>query len=311
MWSRRQFIKQAGVAGAVLGTGLPQALLAETDAAASLTILHTNDVHSRVEPFPADDKKYPGMGGAAMRATLIGQIRLQQEHVLLLDAGDIFQGTPYFNFFHGDVEIDLMNQMGYEAATIGNHDFDGGLDTLARQVKRARFPFVNCNYDFAGTPVDGLVHQHWIIKKGRLKIGLTGCGVELSGLVPDKLFGAVRYHDPVERVREQVQVLKRDKGCDLIICLSHLGYKYDNQKVSDIILAESTENIDLIIGGHTHTFLEKPDSRTNMQGEQTQINQVGWAGLQLGKLDYVFTNKSGKRLAKHHTVAVAEKSIGK
>jgi 5'-nucleotidase len=199
-------------------------------------------------------------------------------YVLVLDAGDIFQGTPYFNFFHGDLEIDLMNKMRYDAATIGNHDFDGGIDTLAKQITRSNFPFVNCNYDFTNTPVAGKVHKHVVIKKGKLKIGITGCGVELNGLVPDKLYVNTKYLDPVKCVQEQVDILKYEKKCHLIICLSHLGYKYDNAKVSDIVLAKQTTNIDLIIGGHTHTFLEKPDVQKNKDGKDVLINQVGWAG---------------------------------
>ena len=312
MWSRREFIKKALASGMIAGAiGDPLKMLANTEADQSLCILHTNDVHSRVEPFPLDDKKYPGMGGAAMRATLFEKIRKENKHTLTLDAGDIFQGTPYFNFFNGNIEIDLMNQMGYEASTIGNHDFDGGLEMLSTQISRAQFPFVNCNYDFSGTPVAGKVHKHVIIKKGKIKIGITGCGVELNGLVPDKLYGQTQYLDPVKNIQEQVDILKNEKGCHLIICLSHLGYKYDNQKVSDIVLAENTNNIDLIIGGHTHTFLDQPDIRRNNRGENVVINQVGWAGLQIGKLEYLFEKKSKKSLSKHHTVIVSEKAIEK
>jgi 5'-nucleotidase len=312
MWSRRKFIKRSLTAGAVWSAvSDPLDIFASVDGGQTLSILHTNDVHSRVEPFPLDDKKYPGMGGAAMRATIFEKLRSENVHTLIVDAGDIFQGTPYFNFFKGDVEIDLMNQMGYEAATIGNHDFDGGLETLAKQVSRAQFPFVNCNYDFADTPVAGKVHKHRIIKKGKLKIGITGCGVELNGLVPDKLFGKTKYFDPILHVQEQADILKHDEGCHLIVCLSHLGYKYDNQKVSDVVLAEQTNNIDLIIGGHTHTFLDQPDIRLNNRSEKVVINQVGWAGLQIGKLDYFFERKSKKKLSKHHTVIVSENSIEK
>lgn len=288
MQNRRDFLKTSVFGGAVLGTVLSPLSLLAKEQEEQLTILHTNDVHSHIEPFPDDDAKYPGMGGAAHRAVIIQKIRNTKENVLVLDAGDIFQGTPYFNFFHGDLEIDLMNQMGYDAATIGNHDFDGGIDTLAKQISRAAFPFVNCNYDFTGTPVAGKVHKHIVIKKRRLKIGITGCGVELDGLVPDKLFAGTRYLDPVKTVQEQVDILKYEKKCHLIICLSHLGYKYGNAKVSDIVLARETSGIDVIIGGHTHTFLEAPVSEKNKTGKDVLINQVGWAGLQIGQLDYFF-----------------------
>jgi 5'-nucleotidase len=230
---------------------------------------------------------------------------------LVLDAGDIFQGTPYFNFFQGDLEIDLMNKMRYDAATIGNHDFDGGIDTLAKQITRSNFPFVNCNYDFTNTPVAGKVHKHVVIKKGKLKIGITGCGVELNGLVPDKLYVNTKYLDPVKCVQEQVDILKYEKKCHLIICLSHLGYKYDNAKVSDIVLAKQTTNIDLIIGGHTHTFLEKPDVQKNKDGKDVLINQVGWAGIQIGQLEYIFEKSFRKKLSNYQTVIVDKKSIEK
>ncbi|MCB9034851.1 MAG: metallophosphatase [Chitinophagales bacterium] len=310
MQSRRHFLKSTLVGSTVLLANNPQQVFA-ANAATDLCILHTNDVHSRIEPFPSNDKKYPNMGGIAMRKTLLDNIRKQESNTLLLDAGDIFQGTPYFNFFHGDVEIDMMNLLGYNAATIGNHDFDGGIDVLAKQIKRANFPFVNCNYDFSNTIVNGLVHKKVIIKKGKLKIGITGCGVALDGLVPNQLYKETKYIEPIEAVQEQVNQLKQQDQCDLIICLSHLGYKYDNDKVSDHTLANAVKNLDLIIGGHTHTFLEVPTMITNKWNQQVIINQVGWAGLYLGQLNFKFEKKSKKYLSKHHTVIVDKKSIEK
>jgi len=312
MQNRRSFLKKT-VTGAVIASTVssPYSLFAAQSNKEQLTILHTNDVHSHIEPFADDDKKYPGLGGAEYRATIIESIRKQNQHVLVLDAGDIFQGTPYFNFFHGDLEIDLMNKMKYDAATIGNHDFDGGIDTLAKQIMRANFPFVNCNYDFTNTPVDGKVHKHIIIKKGKLKIGITGCGVELIGLVPDKLFTNTKYLDPIKSVQEQVNILKHDKKCHFIICLSHLGYKYDNSKVSDIVLAQQTNHIDLIIGGHTHTFLEAPTEAKNKDGKEVLINQVGWAGVQIGQLNYLFEKSFSKNLRNSQTVIVDKKSSEK
>lgn len=308
MQSRRAFLKTSLLGSAALGAlSSPLDLLAD-NAKTSLTILHTNDMHSHVEPFPDDDKKYPGLGGAEYRASIIKNIRENQQQVLLLDAGDIFQGTPYFNFFNGNLDIDLMNKMRYDAATIGNHDFDGGIDTLAKQITRANFPFVNCNYDFSGTPVQGKVHKHIIIKKGKLKIGITGCGVELNGLVPDKLYASTQYLDPIKYVQEQVDILKHKEQCHLIICLSHLGFKYDSSKISDIVLAQQTSNIDVIIGGHTHTFLDEPVSEKNKDGKTTLINQVGWAGIQIGRLDYLFEKNYRKKLSNTQTVIVDKKS---
>lgn len=310
MQSRRNFLKKSIIGATVAATISPYDLIAST-ASTSLTILHTNDVHSHIEPFPLDDKKYPGLGGAAVRAELIKNIRQINKNVLLLDAGDIFQGTPYFNFFHGALEIDLMNQMQYDAATIGNHDFDGGLETLATQITRAQFPFVNCNYDFTHTPVNGKVHQRIVINKEKLKIGITGCGVELTGLVPDKLYGDTKYLDPISCVQKQVDILKNEMKCQLIICLSHLGYRYDNDKISDIMLAQKTKDIDLIIGGHTHTFLEAPTAVKNKIGKEVLINQVGWAGVQLGQINYFFEKSFQKKLSNYQTVIVDKKSIGK
>jgi 5'-nucleotidase len=310
MQNRREFLKTS-LAGAVLSAVASPLSLQAAEVKTPLTILHTNDVHSHIEPFADDDKKYPGLGGAAYRATILDNIRKKSDNVLVLDAGDIFQGTPYFNFFQGDLEIDLMNKMRYDAATIGNHDFDGGIDTLAKQITRSNFPFVNCNYDFTNTPVAGKVHKHVVIKKGKLKIGITGCGVELNGLVPDKLYVNTKYLDPVKCVQEQVDILKYEKKCHLIICLSHLGYKYDNAKVSDIVLAKQTTNIDLIIGGHTHTFLEKPDVQKNKDGKDVLINQVGWAGIQIGQLEYFFEKSFRKKLSNYQTVIVDKKSIEK
>ncbi len=312
MPTRRDFIKTAVAGSVAIGaTASPASLWAAQDTQEELVILHTNDVHSHVEPFPEDDKKYPGLGGAEYRATIIENVRKKKSNVLVLDAGDIFQGTPYFNFFHGDLEIDLMNKMSYDAATIGNHDFDGGIDNLARQITRAHFPFVNSNYDFSETSVAGKVHKHIIIKKGKLKIGITGCGVELDGLVPEKLYDKTKYLDPVKCVQEQVDILKNDKKCHLVICLSHLGYSYENSKVSDIVLAQQTQGIDLIIGGHTHTFLEAPVPVKNKEGKEVLINQVGWAGVQLGQLEYFFKKSFSKKLSNSQTVIVDKKSIGK
>jgi len=312
MQSRRSFLKKS-IAGAIAARAIssPLDVFSENSHHHQLTILHTDDVHSHIEAFAADDKKYPGLGGAEYRATIIENIRKKKSNTLVLDAGDIFQGTPYFNFFHGDLEIDLMNKMKYDAATIGNHDFDGGIDTLAKQITRANFPFVNSNYDFTNTPVAGKVHKNIVIKKGKLKIGITGCGVELVGLVPDKLFTNTKYLDPIKSVQEQVDILKFEKKCHFIICLSHLGYKYDDNKISDIVLSNKTKHIDLIIGGHTHTFLEAPTKEKNSEGKDVLINQVGWAGVQIGQLDYFFEKSFSKNLRNSQTVIVDKKSSEK
>ena len=252
----------------------------------SLSILFTNDWHSRIEPFPMDGGKYQGSGGASKRAALINKIRRENKHVLLLDSGDIFQGTPYFNFFGGKLEFELMSQMKYDAVTLGNHDFDNGVDGLVRQMPFASFPFINCNYDFEGTQLDGKVMPYKVFKKGSTRIGVLGVGIELTGLVSKKLFGNVQYRDPIKHANDVADHLKNKLKCDLVICLSHLGFEYKTDKVSDITFAKQSANIDLILGGHTHTFIERPIEVINKQSKVVNILQTGWAGINLGKIDY-------------------------
>jgi 5'-nucleotidase len=230
------------------------------------------------------------MGGVSKRYQLINKIREEEDLVLVLDAGDIFQGTPYFNKYGGILEMKLMTEMGYDAATMGNHDFDAGLEGFLKAKQFAKFPFLCANYDFSNTLLKGQTQENVIIKKGSLKIGIFGIGVELKGLVPESKYEGTIYNDPIETANQQAQILKK-QGCDLIICLSHLGFEYSTDKVSDRVLAQKTENIHLIIGGHTHTFLEKPIEEKNLNNEVVLINQVGWAGLKIGRLDFEFDDK--------------------
>ena len=309
MQSRRKFITQSALAaGAILSSNPLFAEMQRDAAVKKLTILHTNDVHSRMEPFPMDGGRNQGLGGVAPRAALIAQIRSEVEQVLLLDAGDIFQGTPYFNLYKGEPEMKAMAAMGYDAATMGNHDFDGGLDNFATQLKHVQFPIVMCNYDFTNTPMEFKYQPYKIFTKGKLKIGVTGVGIEMVGLIPDSLFGNTKYLDPIQKLNETAALLKKEKSCDMVICLSHLGYKYRDNKVSDIVLAGETENIDLIIGGHTHTFMDAPELYKNKIGSDVLVNQVGWAGIQLGRLDFDLAGFKVNKLAKSHTVVVREKT---
>lgn len=307
MQNRRKFITQSLLATGAILTG-KSAFAEELTEVKKLTILHTNDVHSRLEPFPMDGGKNQGLGGVEARADIINKIRSEEEHVLLLDAGDIFQGTPYFNMYKGEPEIKAMALMGYDAATMGNHDFDAGLEDLATQLKHANFPILLCNYDFTNTPMEFKSQPYKIFKKGGLKIGVTGVGIEMKGLVPDALYGNTKYLDPIENANRTADMLKREKGCDMVICLSHLGYKYPDNKISDIIFAKETANIDLILGGHTHTFLDAPVTYTNKNGSDVLVNQVGWAGIVLGRLDFEFSKFKKKNLAKSHTVLVSKKT---
>ncbi len=292
--NRRIFIRQAAIGGGLLLVpGLQAAPLSRR--ATRLTILHTNDWHSRIDPFPDDGGRNANQGGAVRRAALIRQIRQEEEQVVLLDSGDIFQGTPYFNFFLGELEMKLMTQMGYDAATIGNHDFDGGIENLATQLRHADFPLLSANYDFTGTPLQDRTEAYSVFDKGGIRVGVFGLGIELRGLVPDTLFGKTDYQDPIERGNRTALHLRSRERCDLVICLSHLGYRYPDQKVSDVVLASATRNIDVILGGHTHTFLDAPVTVDNLDGDPVIINQVGFAGLRLGRLDISFPGGGSRR----------------
>lgn len=283
---RQEFLKKIGlVTGGML---FSNSLFASTFSKAKskkLVILHTNDTHSNIDSFPSNHPKFPGMGGVAKRFTLIQKIRSENEHVLLLDSGDIFQGTPYFNTFNGELEMKLMSKMGYDAATMGNHDFDIGLEGFMNAKKHANFPFVCSNYNFSKTVLANETKLYHIFKKGGIKIGVFGIGVELNGLVPKDKYGETLYKDPIETANSMAQLLT-DLGCKVIICLSHLGYDYeDKARISDLVLAKETANIHLILGGHTHTFLDKPTVLNNANNQQVLINQVGWAGVNLGRID--------------------------
>jgi 5'-nucleotidase len=281
------------MAGASFLVSHPVLYAAEKPKSRKLTILHTNDVHSRLDPFT--DGSNAGKGGVAARAALVSKIRQEEAHVLLLDAGDMFQGTPYFNLYKGEPELKAMSMMKYDAGTIGNHDFDAGIENLVTQLSRhASFPMINCNYDFSGTPMESLNRPWMIVKKGDLKIGITGVGIEMEGLVGKGLFGTTKYNDPVLSANEISTMLKEKKGCDLVVCLSHLGDKYRDEKISDELLAQRSTHIDLIIGGHTHQFFQKPRQYKNTAGEQVLVNQVGWGGLQLGRIDFDFTKGRGR-----------------
>jgi 5'-nucleotidase len=310
MADRRQFIKTVFGSLALAGLStIPLELLAKAELT-KLTILHTNDVHSRIDPFPANDPKYPNMGGVARRAALIKKIRSQEDNVLLLDAGDIFQGTPYFNLYGGELEFKFMSEMGYEASTLGNHDFDNGIEGLVKQMPHMNFPFLNANYTFTDSLLENKVQEYKLFHKGGIKIGVFGIGIELRGLVDPKLTGTIRYNDPIENAKRVSTLLKHEEKCDLIICLSHLGYKYNDKKVSDVILAAETEHIDLIIGGHTHTFLDEPARVINKSSQEVLVAQVGWAGIKLGRIDYYFDKKKRKKDLISSTVKISENTIG-
>lgn len=303
--NRRNFIKVSGIAAAATALNLsPLGSLAAGDKV-KLTILHTNDVHSRIEPFPMDGSKNQGLGGTARRAALLKQIRATEQHVLLFDAGDIFQGTPYFNKYGGELEMKLMTAMKYDAATMGNHDFDNGLEGFYKQLPHADFPILCGNYDFKDTILHQSTKPYQIFKKAGLKIGVFGIGIELHGLVADANYGNTLYLDPITKANEIADLLRQELNCDLVICLSHLGYKYDSKRVSDQVLAKNNRNIDLIIGGHTHTFMAQPEDVQNLVGGITTINQVGFAGINLGRIDYYFERYKGRRAKSASTYTIS------
>lgn len=289
---RRDFIQKTAASSALLGlSGVSLSSFSTIDTK-KITILHTNDMHSHIDPFPVDHPKNPNMGGAARRAAIIESIRKEEKNVLLLDAGDIFQGTPYFNYYGGELEFKLMSMMQYDVATMGNHDFDNGIDGFYAQLPHAKFDFVSANYDFKNTVLNDIVKPYKIIIKDGIKIGIFGLGVQLDGLVDKKLYKETVYNNPIEVAQDMTRILKEEKKCDLVICLSHLGFKYKDEpeKPSDILLAQKTKNIDLIIGGHTHTFLDKPVIEKNSEGKEVLINQVGCFGVNLGRIDFYLSN---------------------
>lgn len=290
---RRSFLGTSAAASAFIGLGGLTIESCDFIPQKRLTILHTNDVHSHIDPFPAGHSSFPNLGGLARRATLIEQIRKENPHTLLLDAGDIFQGTPYFNFYGGELEFRLMSKLQYNAATIGNHDFDKGVDGLLAQMPHASFELLSANYDFSNTILNGYVKPYSVYMLDSLKVGVFGLGIQLSGLVTADLYKETRYLDPVEIAQDISHLLKEREKCDLVICLSHLGYEYtrDQQKPSDLTIAANTEHIDLIIGGHTHTFLDKPVIRTNRKGREVLVNQVGCYGINLGRIDFLFDSE--------------------
>lgn len=289
---RRDFIYTTASATAFLGIGGLSAISFKPSYKKHISILHTNDVHSHIEAFGPDEGRNANMGGVARRATLIERIRKENPNTLLLDAGDIFQGTPYFNFYGGELEFKLMSKLKYDAATIGNHDFDNGIQGLYAQLPHAEFSFISSNYDFNNTIMDGHTKDYQIFTKDGVKIGVFGLGIELKGLVNDKLYKETKYLEPIEIATDMSNRLKNEEKCDLVICLSHLGYKYNHDKISDLKLARKTENIDLIIGGHTHTFLEKPTLVKNKADKNVLVNQVGCYGLYLGRIDFYLDNQN-------------------
>ena len=250
-----------------------------------LVILHTNDTHSCVQPLSKNlaDTLFAGRGGYLRRIAMLEEERAKYPDLLLFDSGDFSQGSPYYNLYGGEVEVGLMNRMHYDAATIGNHEFDFGLENMARIFKMADFPIVCSNYDFAGTPVQGLVKRYVIIKRDGLKIGVFGLGPKLEGLVSDYNCEGVRFIDPVIVAQEMADLLRGEKKCDIVICLSHLGWDKVNT-LTDGQMMSKTKGIDLVLGGHSHTFLKELQYVKNADGIEVANDQNGKSGIYIGKM---------------------------
>lgn len=302
MINRRFFIRNiaAGTAGLSLGI-IPFDLLANTDFT-TISILHTNDMHCHIEPFTGNNEEYSNKGGLARISELAKIQKAKNPNTLLVDAGDMFQGTPYFNYFKGELMLKLMSAAGYDAGTIGNHEFDNGLSGILDPLPNAEFPLINSNYDFSDTILADKFPGYKIFKRSGIKIGLYGIGIELTGLVGKKNYENTIYNDPVQEALRMESFLKNDKKCDLVICLSHLGLRYRYKKVSDIVLAEETFMTDLIIGGHTHSYLEKPIVKQNKAGKSVIVNQAWWGGLVVGKVDFVFERSKKKKVGTYSEV---------
>jgi 5'-nucleotidase len=252
-----------------------------------ITILHTNDQHSQIDPLPANDRN-AGKGGVARRATLVKRLRAENPNTLLIDAGDAFQGTPYFNFYKGEVEYKTMSAIGYDVVTLGNHDFDNGVAGLAAAMKFAKFEFVSANYDVRGTAIESRVKPYVVRELGGVRIGIFGLGISPVGLITPEDFQGIKYYDPIKVSHGAVRVLREKERCAMVICASHLGY-YPNPKgdeIGDSQLVAQVDGIDFIASGHTHTFMKEPVIAKQPSGGNTVIFQVGKSGIYLGRVDF-------------------------
>ena len=252
-----------------------------------LVILHTNDTHSAIMPLSRNlgDTLLAGRGGYLRRMELVRREREAEPGLLLFDSGDFSQGSPYYTLFKGDVEVGLMNMMRYDAATLGNHEFDFGLDNLARLLRKARFPVVCANYDFSGTPLEGLVKPYVVIEREGLRVGVFGLSPRLDGLVAKENYGGVVYNDPIEAARKAVKALRSGERCDVVVCLSHLGWAQAQPDIDDSTMIAGTRGIDLVLGGHSHSYFEKLEHVRDADGRSVPVDQNGKHGVFVGKME--------------------------
>lgn len=266
--------------------GFPRELLRASAADTIITILHTNDTHSQIDPLPANDAN-AGKGGVARRATVVKRVRKENPNTLLVDAGDVLQGTPYFNFYKGEVEYKAMSAIGYDVGTLGNHEFDNGVEALAKALTFANFDIVSANYDVKGTVLEQRVKRYVVKTLAGIRIGLFGLGVSPVALITPDNFKGVTYIDPVVAARDVVKKLREEERCALVVCMSHLGYNAD-AKSGDSFVASQVDGIDFIASGHTHTFMKEPVTQTQPCGAKTTIFQVGKSGIYVGRVDFTF-----------------------
>jgi 5'-nucleotidase len=306
MADRRSFIRKTAIAGGLFLLGdFPFESFASSGQI-QLAILHTNDLHGRMEKFPVGSGKYEGMGGMKALGAAIKKIRDEREHVLLFDAGDFIQCSVFSEGDNGSSEIKSMCGLCYDAATLGEHDFAIGIEELALRISEANYPFVLANYDFAGSVLEGMVKPYIVLEKAGLRIGVFGLGIELDN-ISALHNSSIVYKTAIPVAISVSDKLKKEEQCDLVICLSHLGYEYVGEKPSDKILAMQSENIDLIIGGHTHTFLETPENILNKRKEKIIVNQAGWGGINLGLVDFNFdSKKSSKNFIAQSVILIKE-----
>jgi 5'-nucleotidase len=294
MINRRRFLSSSAVFGATLvGSRFIPSGLAEPAADTVITILHTNDTHSQIDPLPDNDRN-AGKGGVARRATVVKQIRKENPNTLLIDAGDVMQGTPYFNFYKGEVEYKAMSAIGYDVGTLGNHEFDNGVEALAAALKYANFDIVSANYDVKGTVLESKVKPYVVKTLAGIRVGLFGLGISPVSLITPANFKGVTYIDPVVAAKDSVKTLREKERCSLVVCMSHLGYTETPRRnsVGDSQVAAQVDGIDFIASGHTHTFMEEPVWQTQPCGAKTMIFQVGKSGINVGRVDFTF--RAGK-----------------
>jgi 5'-nucleotidase len=308
MTTRRHFLTTASLAGLALSLPKPLSsfsrmtnyatpwapLLEPAPGETLITVLHTNDTHSQIDPILDNDKTYPAKGGVARRATLVKRIRKENSNTLLIDGGDVLQGTPYFNFYKGEVEYKAMSLIGYDAGTLGNHEFDNGVEALSKALQFANFDLVSTNYDVRGSALEGKVKTHVVKEVGGVRVGLFGLGISPNGLITPENFAPLKFLDPVRMARGVAKLLREQERCTLVLGMSHLGYYRDPRRdeVGDTQLAAQVDGIDFIASGHTHTFMKAPVLQKTPNGKDTIIFQVGRSGIYVGRVD--FTVREGK-----------------